>query len=150
MARVSDRDGKPRPQGDVGANGEVPRVDVQGIMQEKARHWGGKLSKPVTEAKAAEQGQGYTGTDPFSVEYPALVAFIRDTTFEGGARRTPGSLVLFVQDGAFTVCLTEKGSPELVAFQAGRSPTEVLEAAEEGLRAGTLPWRSPRRSGGRR
>lgn len=150
MARVSDRDGKAGPAGVVAPVLEPERVVVNGVVSFRERHWSGKLQKPAPEAKAAEQGQGYTGTDPFSVDYPALVAFIRDTTFEGGARRTPGSVVLFVQDGSFTICLTEKGSPELVAFQAARSPTEAFQAAEEGLRAGTLPWRAPRRAGGRR
>lgn len=150
MARVSDRDGRAGPVGVPPPAGEPERVTVNGVTSFRERHWSGKLTKPAPEAKAPEPGQGNQGTDQFSVDYPALVAFIKDTTFEGGARRTPGSVVLFVQDGSFTLCLTEKGTPELVAFQAARSPSEAFQAAEEGLRAGTLPWRSPRRSGGRR
>jgi len=146
MARVHDRDGKPRPSepseptDPATVNGQV-RSETVG-----EGGWCGKLQKPKAEIPAEEARTGAGPVDPFALTYPALVAFLRDVTFSDGSRRTPGSIVLFVQDGLYTVCLTEKGVPEKVAFQAARTVSLALRMAEEGLRTNDLPWRSPKRS----
>lgn len=146
MARVHDRDGKPRPSEPSGAPPEVQRVDVDGVVKAKEEYWSGKLSKPTQTPESSVQGQGFCPQDPFAQTYPALSAFLRDVTYADGSRRTPGSVVLFVQDGMSTVCLTDKTGTPQVAFQAARTFAEALSRAEEGLRSSSLPWRASRGS----
>jgi len=146
VARVHDRDGKPRPSEPSEPGGPVPGVNGVPAEAVEKGGWGGKLEKPKAPVPPAGDGPATTAVDPFALTYPALVAFLRDVTFSDGSRRTPGSLVIFVQDGMYTVCLSDKGQPEKVAFQAARTVSLALRMAEDGLRANELPWRSPKRS----
>lgn len=148
MARLNDRTGKQeevaRPS--APAN-DVARVNVEAMVEEKERFWSGKLSKPTQERLSPVQGPGLPVSDPLGQAHPALVAFVRDCTYGDGTRRTPGSFVVFVQDGMYTVCLTDKTQqPNLVAFQAARTLTEALSLADQGLRSDSLHWRTPARS----
>jgi len=146
VARVHDRDGKPRPTEPSESPGPVPSVNGEMPKGEEKGGWSGKLEKPKAEVLPPGPESTGTGVDPFQIQYPALVAFVRDCTFADGTRRTPGSIVLFVQDGLFTLCLSDKGQPEQVAFQSARTVSLALRTAEDGLKANDLPWRRPKRT----
>ena len=157
MTRKSDRDGQPRPTDPPKpeeVNGTTQEVHERDWKLEYAKGkeaWGGKLKKPEAAVPGSGQAVRCAAQDPFAADYPALVAFIADREWEDGSRRIPGSIILFVQDGQYTACLTEKNSPFQVAFQAARTVAELLSRVEAGLRAGTLDWRAQRggKGGGR-
>lgn len=87
---------------------------------------------------------------PVGKEYPTLVSFITDVTFEDGEARTPGSITIFrAQEGGLRLCLNDKGTEES-AFLAGGSITDLFRAAEEGLLFQSLDWRTQKKWKGKK
>jgi len=151
VARLNDRTGKaevvPKPA-DVGEGGI--REHTGSVESTVKEIWGGKLSRPSQEKPGEVQRERVSAPDPFGEAHPALVSFVRDSSYSDGTRRTPGSIVVFVQDYLFTLCFTDKTQqPNLVAFQAARTLTELFSLAEAALRSDSLHWRVPARSRGR-
>lgn len=87
---------------------------------------------------------------PLGKRYPSLLAFLTDTIFEDGQVRTPGSVTLFrAAEGGLRVCLSDKDLDE-VAFVTGTSLTELLKRTDDGIRDGSLDWRSNKRRGSKK
>lgn len=80
---------------------------------------------------------------------PALCEFLSEGHWDDGSPRVPGSLTLFVDDGLWKVCLSDKDAAR-VAFVSGQTPTEAFATAEKGLIQGSLDWRAQRVPGGKK
>lgn len=76
----------------------------------------------------------------FEKKYPVLAEFMQRRLWDKDKLRTPGSLVIFCEEGLFKVCLNDKDSCS-VAFVSKKSFQEALEAAERGLKEDKLDWR---------
>jgi len=106
------------------------------------------LQKPVSVARDAVGGVA-SPSCAFSASYCALVEFLGVSRWPDGTPRVPGTATLFADDGSWKLCLSDKDS-QRIAFVTAGSPTEALERAEAGLRAGSLDWRAQRPQGGTR
>jgi len=78
--------------------------------------------------------------------YPLLVEFLSLLAWEDGKPRTPGSVILFSEEGVWKACVNDKDAA-LVAFVSARSPEGLLCAINDGLASGGLDWRKGRQSG---
>lgn len=79
-------------------------------------------------------------------KHPLLVEFLTACSYEDGAERIPGSVVLFFEGGAFKGCLSDK-TTGCVAFRSATTVLGVLFELEEGLSQAKLDWRPGRRPG---
>lgn len=104
------------------------------------------LKKPVAmdDAQAADI---LSSAGEWSSCFPALVEFLLVARWSDGTARIPGSLTLFTDQGQWKVCLSDKDSGR-IAFVTSGSPQGALSAAEAGLVASSLDWRSSSRQGG--
>ena len=80
---------------------------------------------------------------------PALVEFLTETKWDDGTPRAVGSLTLFVDEGLWKACLSDKDAGR-VAFVSGQTPTDVFQAAEKGLTSSSLDWRQTRGQAGKK
>lgn len=79
--------------------------------------------------------------DPeFSQSHPCLFAFLVAETWETGEKRATGTLLVFVDDGKWKACLSDRDGGR-VAFVSASTAKGLLDASEAGLDAGTLDWR---------
>jgi len=74
---------------------------------------------------------------------PLLSGWLTETSWEDGATRTPGSLILFAQDGRWKAMLSDKDN-DYIAFVCANDFAGLLGALEKGLEKGDLDWREPR------
>lgn len=76
--------------------------------------------------------------------YPALWEFLHLTQWpDGGGERSPGSLLLFFQDGYLKCRLVDNDADE-VAFWSGVDAADVLFKVEHDLASGGGDWRKQR------
>lgn len=73
-------------------------------------------------------------------KYPALVEFMSLQEWEPGQPRLTGTLNLFIEDGQWKACVSDRDQG-LIAFVSAANPEELLVALEKGLQATTLDWR---------
>lgn len=81
--------------------------------------------------------------------FPALAEFLAASTWEDGAPRVTGSMLLFFESGRWKACLSDR-EQGLVAFLTLPSLSSALSCAEEALRDQGLEWRAKREDGGAR
>lgn len=81
--------------------------------------------------------------------YPHLWEFGTEAAFSDGSHRPLPTLTVFVEDGVWKLCLNDRAEGE-IAFTAGATLTDALNALERGLRDGTLDWRKPKPGSQRR
>lgn len=79
---------------------------------------------------------------PFA-KAPLLTGWLTETSWEDGEARTPGSLILFAQDGRWKAMLSDKDN-DYIAFVSANDFLGVITALEKGLEKGDLDWREPR------
>lgn len=86
-------------------------------------------------------------SDPgFLLEYPALSEYLSVTEWEEGKPRETSTLLLFVEDGRWVVCLNDRAEGRSV-FVSGPTFKAVLASLEEGLQEGSLQWRNKTQNG---
>jgi len=101
------------------------------------------MKKPV---QARDGGPGGTPIlqDPSSGKsIPRLFEFLRETEWDDGSRREPGSITIFIQDGSWKACLSDKAMGR-VAFLSAGTMAELLKGVDGALEADTLDWRTSR------
>jgi len=90
--------------------------------------------------------RGYSPLGPvakgsaFAETYPCLFEYLTVTQWEDKTPRESSTLLLFVDDGRFKACLTDKDSGRYVFLTAG-SVEALLNALEVGLVDDQLDWR---------
>lgn len=98
-------------------------------------------------------GAGPAGAGPLQLGdyltlYPSLADYLTCEKWDDGSPRVPATVMLFMQDGRWKVCVNDKAMGR-VAFVAGVTPEAALQAVEDGLRGDDLDWRAVA-DGGRR
>jgi hypothetical protein len=79
-------------------------------------------------------------SDPaFQKAHPVLYAFMT-LEEEDGKKRTPSSLVLFVEGGEFKACLSEKDA-NLKLWRSSGTFQGLLKSLETALASGQADWR---------
>lgn len=71
---------------------------------------------------------------------PLVWAYLADTRYDDGTIKQQASLTVFVEGHMCKLCLSDKDR-SCVAFRAGTTFEEALEAMEKGIAGGTLDWR---------
>lgn len=84
----------------------------------------------------------------FGERFPTVWEFLTRVQWDDGKRRSPGSLTIFMDDGAVKVCVFDKDAGE-VAFVSAAGVDGLLEALERGLEGDSLDWRRSRPTGAR-
>lgn len=130
-------------------NGLSPPSTPKSHAQQEREVWSGMLQKRATSSPRGTPGSAADPDGPFSDDYPALVAFLQQTKWPDGKPRTTGTLLVFTQDGMWTLCLTDRDEGSR-AFVTSRTLQEAFSEAEMGLRSDTLAWRHGLPSGQRR
>jgi len=82
----------------------------------------------------------------FARDYPALAEYMCLDRWEDGSVRETATLLLFVERGRLTCCVTDRDGNR-VAFISHTELQSLLEAVEDGLRSNSLDWRE-RKGGG--
>jgi hypothetical protein len=84
----------------------------------------------------------------FLKNYPALSEYMALSKWEDGTERETATLLLFLERGRLTACVTDRDANR-VAFVSSGSLESLLECLETGLQDSSLDWRE-RKGGGRR
>lgn len=85
----------------------------------------------------------------FAQNLPGLWEFIESNRFPDGSPRRAGTLTLFVDEGLFKACLSDRDA-DLVTFVTGTSPEACFGALEAGLQQDVLVWRRAGQKGRRK
>lgn len=72
--------------------------------------------------------------------FPALYEFLTVTRWEDGGERQVATLLVFVEDGSWRVCLNDREQAR-TAWSAGQSLWVAVQELECGLASGTQSWR---------
>lgn len=78
-------------------------------------------------------------------DLPSLYCFLRDTQYEGGKDRIPGSLSIFVHQGALKMAVNDKDRG-LVAFVTAPTWGELLQLVNDGICDDCLEWKPANKS----
>jgi hypothetical protein len=83
--------------------------------------------------------------------FPAIWDYCTSVKWDDGKPRSPATLLLFVEDGLWKLCLNDRAR-ERTAWAAGETVFDCLDAMEANLAAETAVWRRkpPDRAGGGR
>jgi len=79
--------------------------------------------------------------EKFVKKYPALWMFLTALEYEPGKPRERSSLTMFVEEGCFKLCLTER-TKECSCWATGPTYEEALKALEERITSAAPEWRS--------
>jgi hypothetical protein len=98
--------------------------------------------------KRTESGQnGYASNEPndpeFLVEYAGLWEHLTCHMYEGGGPRVTSTLLVFVEDGLFKLCLNDRDNGQ-VAFLSAETFSEALKDVDQKIIEGRLEWRMSR------
>jgi hypothetical protein len=86
---------------------------------------------------------------PFEKRCPALWEYLTVTAWPDGTPRVPSSLTLFLADGLFKACLSDKEA-ERVCFVSGASLEALLASLEASLAQHKADWRPSREAAAKR
>jgi len=96
-----------------------------------------------------QSSKGVAAVDEkFAKSYPRLFDLLTVTTWGEGEVRTPSSLLLFCEDGAFKMCITERDLGYTL-WSTGQTFLEALQTLEKRLNAPTVEWRKQRQLPGK-
>jgi len=76
----------------------------------------------------------------WSMHYPKLWEHLVEELFEDGTRRVVSTLLLMGEDGWMKACLNDRAE-DRVAWVAGKSMEDCLDALESKLNNGNMEWR---------
>jgi len=94
-----------------------------------------------------KQAQGGKVEDPKSrKEAPTLLCYLEEAAWPDGELREPSTLIVFVEEGSFKACLSEKNTLKSL-WATSKTFWGLLEALESRLTADTLDWRAQRPKG---
>src|SRR5262249_24986254 len=77
----------------------------------------------------------------FVKDYPALWQFLTATEYKPGEPRERSSLTMFVEEGSFKLCLSER-TKNCSCWATGPTFLEALEALERRITSASPEWRS--------
>lgn len=101
--------------------------------------------------KGSENGaaHGYVAEeDSFYRSFPTVADFLRQDRWEDGSRRTPGVLMLLMDQGWCKAWVHDKDAKR-AAWVSATTFAGLLEAVESGIQEDSLEWRPDRKQGGR-
>lgn len=98
---------------------------------------------PQVQGKVAKGTPAAPSLGGAFAKLPLLSGWLTETAWEDGEGRTPGSLILFAQDGRWKAMLSDKDN-DYIAFVCANDFAGLLGALEKGLEKGDLDWREPR------
>jgi len=108
--------------------------------------WETVMKRP--DAGKSEQGvRGLLKDEQSNKNFPTLIQFLNDDTWDDGGTRTPGSLTLFIEDGCWKACLNDRDS-QASLYVTGDNVGACMKSLEARL-AGTAnaEWRSWKKKG---
>jgi len=79
----------------------------------------------------------------FAADYPCLYEYLTVSQWEDKSPRLTSTLLLFVDEGRWKVCFTDKDADRYV-FLTGLTVEGILNALEAGLKDDQLDWRKRR------
>jgi len=128
------------------------KANMQGRTNHKGHRgfhpWGeGLLSKECLEMpmKRPDAGvNGRTAAQPdecdLAIKLPSLWEFLVEDKWDDGKKRTPGTLLIFTEDGWFKGMLNDKDLSR-IAFDSSETLLGLLQDLDLGLRDSHLDWR---------
>lgn len=97
------------------------------------------VKRPVTPSGSS--GDSDAGVSPaFRAKFPALVEFLTELAFEDGTPREPSTLLTFIEDGVWKLCLNDRALGRTL-WVSGDTFTSTVESMERSLEDGTGCWR---------
>jgi hypothetical protein len=105
-----------------------------------SRRGGGNGKPPSWEELAAEE---------FVWHFPAVVEFLASCSWGEGVSRTPGTLLLFTDQGCWKAAVHDRDQGETL-FVSDKSLEGLLASVERHIVEGSGEWRKDRRSGGKK
>jgi hypothetical protein len=109
---------------------------------------------PISRRSQADSG-GVSKPPPelpkgsFWATLPDLVSFLSLCVWEDGSSRTPGTLMLMVEGGAWKCWLHDRDAG-MGCFVTGQSPEACLKAADKAVGLDGGDWRPDKKPGTRR
>lgn len=77
----------------------------------------------------------------FGDAYPSLWEWLADARWDDGSPRTTATLLLFVEEGRWKLCLHDRDASR-TAFLSGETPEAALRSLEAALASEGLEWRA--------
>lgn len=113
-----------------------------GYVAPRAETWGDYMSwLRRASGTGVEGGAGVLLDDAkFLKDFPALLELVSATSWEDGKSRKTSTMLLFVEEGRWKCCLSDR-EQQLTAFLSAGTHQGLLQAAEKGLQGGTVEWR---------
>lgn len=102
--------------------------EIMGFIERSRPRPGGTPAAPAAACKW------------LSKSCPAVHEYLTVAVLDGGETRTPSSVTIFVEDGLWKCCLSEKDTG-CVLFASGSGLEEALDNLEERLTAPAVDWR---------
>lgn len=108
--------------------------------------WDEAMKRPDA-AKVVEGAKGLVKDEHAAKNYPNLVAFLCDDTWDDGGTRTPGSLTFYIEDGVWKACLNDRDASASL-YVTGDNAVACMKSLESRLNgATTADWRSWKKKG---
>jgi hypothetical protein len=105
----------------------------------------GMLKRPVV--REAGGLPCVSAASPLARSYPALFAFVTETTWDDGTVREPGTFMVMSGDGLLKLWLHDREGSGRSAWAAGEALEDALAAADDMIATGSGEWRVDRPKG---
>lgn len=109
-------------------------------MPPNHKEWIMALKKPSTGVGKSLADMPLWEDPNFLDEYPHLHAFLRDTRYDDGSARLPGTMSLFVKNDVLSVALNDNDNKR-TAFINARTFAELMFMANEAICAEGTDWK---------
>jgi hypothetical protein len=84
----------------------------------------------------------------FEGQYPALLTFMEQSSWEDGSERETGTMFIFAQGGRWKMMLKDRAYGR-IAFYAAETFEELLKVVESSLDEDRVDWKADRKPAGR-
>jgi len=95
-----------------------------------------KQAAPSAKNAASTAGAG----GQFAKDFPAIWEYVSTDKWDGGAPRELASLILFLEDGRWKICLSDRENSR-TGWSSGDTFSEALECLEDALVNERVEWR---------
>lgn len=105
------------------------------------------LRRPVSDVTREERPSVPSDHD-LQERCPVLFDYLTSLAYEDGTQRQTASLIAFVEEGQFKVCLNDRDT-DRVLFVSGDTLQETLDVLEAVINDDRPPWRESKGAKGR-
>jgi len=104
------------------------------------------FAKPAGGASTKQAAGGKVDDPKARKEAPTTLCYMEEAAWPDGEVREPSTMILFIEEGQWKVCLSEKNTLKSL-WATSKTFWGLLEALEARLTADAVDWRAQRAKG---